>query len=96
MHSRSDAIDRSADQHEHHCHQPTTAATVSELEEHVDGLVCLTGDEDGPLARAFYEGGKPQARHLLEHLTGIFSRANVYCHLFACGGLEGLKAELNK
>ena len=55
-----------------------TAATLTELEEHADGLVCLTGDESGPLARALQEGGKPQARQLLEQLAAIFGRDNLY------------------
>jgi error-prone DNA polymerase len=58
-----------------------TAATLSELEEHAEGLVCLTGDEDGPLASALRAGGKEQARQLLERLRGIFGRTNVYVEL---------------
>jgi len=58
-----------------------TAATVSELEEYASGLVCLTGDEEGPLAHALHQGGKPQARGLLEQLTTIFGHGNVYVEL---------------
>jgi error-prone DNA polymerase len=58
-----------------------TAATVSELEEYASGLVCLTGDEDGPLAHALDQGGKREARRLLEQLTGIFGGGNVYVEL---------------
>lgn len=58
-----------------------TAATLAELEEYAAGLVCLTGDEDGPLAQALNEGGKAQARRLLEKLTSIFGRENVYVDL---------------
>jgi error-prone DNA polymerase len=58
-----------------------TAATLSELEEHASGLVCLTGDEDGPLAQALCEGGKRQARCFLEQLTCAFGRGNVYVEL---------------
>jgi error-prone DNA polymerase len=58
-----------------------TAATLSELEEHAEGLVCLTGDEDGPLAAALRTGGKEQARQLLERLRSIFGRNNVYVEL---------------
>src|SRR6266700_6319143 len=58
-----------------------TAATLSELEEHAEGLVSLTGDESGPLAAALKSGGKPEARRLLERLTSIFGRANVYVEL---------------
>src|SRR5215510_3480161 len=33
------------------------AATLDELREHSEGLICLTGDEDGPLARALGSTG---------------------------------------
>jgi error-prone DNA polymerase len=58
-----------------------TAATLSELEEHAEGLVCLTGDEDGPLSVALRTGGKEQARQLLQRLRGVFGRNNVYVEL---------------
>jgi error-prone DNA polymerase len=58
-----------------------TAATLAELEEHAEGLVCLTGDEDGPLALALKLGGKNEARRLLDRLQSIFGRKNVYVEL---------------
>jgi error-prone DNA polymerase len=58
-----------------------TAATFSELEQHTAGLICLTGDEDGPLAQALYGGGKRQARRFLEQLTSAFGHGNVYVEL---------------
>src|SRR6266404_5957578 len=58
-----------------------TAATLPELEEHAKGLICLTGDEDGPLAEALKFGGKDQGRRLLDRLTSIFSQGNVYVEL---------------
>jgi error-prone DNA polymerase len=58
-----------------------TAATLAELEEHAAGLICLTGDEDGPLAAALKFGGKDEARRLLDRLTSIFGRGNVYVEL---------------
>src|SRR5580692_3990114 len=58
-----------------------TAATLAELEEHAEGLICLTGDEDGPLAAALKSGGKDGARRLLDRLTSIFGRGNVYVEL---------------
>jgi error-prone DNA polymerase len=58
-----------------------TAATLAELEEHAAGLICLTGDEDGPLAAALKSGGKDEARRLLNRLTSIFGRGNVYTEL---------------
>ncbi|HKD91786.1 MAG TPA: error-prone DNA polymerase [Terriglobales bacterium] len=56
-------------------------ATMSELEEHSSGLSCLTGDEDGPLAHALRNGGKTEARRMLQQLASIFGSENVYVEL---------------
>ena len=56
-------------------------ATLAELEEHAEGLVCLTGDEDGPLAQALKSGGKREGRRLLDRLTSIVGRNKVYVEL---------------
>src|SRR5260370_5257516 len=58
-----------------------TAATLEELEEHAEGLVCLTGDEDGPLSAALRSGGKRQARQLLEQLASVFGKHNLFVEL---------------
>ena len=58
-----------------------TAATIEELEEHAEGLICLTGDEDGPLAPALKSGSKDEARRLLDQLQSMFGRNNVYVEL---------------
>jgi error-prone DNA polymerase len=58
-----------------------TAATLSELEEHAEGLICLTGDENGPLATALRVGGKEEARRLLQRLQTVFGRSNVYVEI---------------
>ena len=58
-----------------------TAATLTELEEHAEGLVCLTGDEDGPLAQALQSGDKDEARRFLDRLQSIFGKNNVYVEL---------------
>jgi error-prone DNA polymerase len=55
-----------------------TAATLSELEEHAEGLICLTGDENGPLAAALRAGNKSEARRVLERLASALGRKNVY------------------
>ena len=47
-------------------------ATWRELEQHADGLVALTGDEDGPLRRAWQRGGRPAVEAALEPLQRIF------------------------
>jgi error-prone DNA polymerase len=44
------------------------------LAEHAAGLHCLTGGEEGPLARELAEGGIDPARRLLERLSHLFNR----------------------
>jgi len=56
-------------------------ATLAELQSHAEGLICLTGDETGPLAHALTQGGIPAARQFLSRLTEIFGRENVYVEL---------------
>ncbi|MGF1530995.1 MAG: DNA polymerase III subunit alpha [Puniceicoccaceae bacterium] len=48
---------------------------------HAGGLVALTGDEDGPLARAEILGGKARLQTTMEQLVGIFGRGNLYVEL---------------
>ena len=57
------------------------AATLADMEEFAAGLVCLTGGEEGPLASALTSGGEAAGRDLLEQLTGVFGRGNVYVEL---------------
>src|SRR5207253_1875577 len=52
-----------------------------ELEEHAEGLVCLTGGADGPLAAALQRGGMEEARQQVDQLIGVFGRGNVYIEL---------------
>ncbi|MFO0985597.1 MAG: DNA polymerase III subunit alpha, partial [Planctomycetota bacterium] len=49
-----------------------TVVSYEEVHVHADGLHCLTGGEEGPLARALHEGGLPHARRLLERLMEMF------------------------
>lgn len=56
-------------------------AREEELQEHAAGLICLTGGEDGPLARALANGGVEEARNCVERLMGIFGPGNVYVEL---------------
>ncbi|HEX4494840.1 MAG TPA: error-prone DNA polymerase [Thermoanaerobaculia bacterium] len=44
------------------------------LAEHAAGLHCLTGGEEGPLARELADGGIDPARRLLERLSHLFNR----------------------
>jgi error-prone DNA polymerase len=57
------------------------AVQKDELEEHAQGLVCLTGGADGPLAAALQHGGSDEARKRVEQLVGIFGRGNVFIEL---------------
>ncbi len=57
------------------------AVLEPELQQHASGLICLTGGEEGPLATALRKGGIAEARHCIDHLTGIFGRNNVYVEL---------------
>src|SRR6201981_812940 len=57
------------------------AVLEHELLQHADGIVCLTGGDEGPLAAALKEGGPAEARRAVEHLTGIFGHDNVYVEL---------------
>src|SRR6478672_1658288 len=58
-----------------------SSARLDELEEHAAGLVCLTGDENGPLAHALRTGGIDAGRKLLKNLRTIFGAGNLYVEL---------------
>jgi error-prone DNA polymerase len=49
--------------------------------EHAEGLICLTGGEEGPLAQALTQGGPHAALQSVQRLTEIFGRTNVYVEL---------------
>ena len=57
------------------------SATLEDLEEFSDGLICLTGGEEGPLAAALARGGHDDARRVIERLASIYGRGNVYIEL---------------
>ncbi len=61
-----------------HAESPTALA---ELAEHASGLVCLTGDGQGPLAKAVSCGGETAGRQLLQELVRAFGKNNVYVEL---------------
>ena len=58
-----------------------SAATLDELAEFAPGLVCLTGGERGPVARALERAGAAEGRRLLERLVSIYGRSNVFAEL---------------
>ncbi|HXU88852.1 MAG TPA: DNA polymerase III subunit alpha, partial [Methylomirabilota bacterium] len=55
-----------------------TALTLQDLAPYASGLVCLTGGAHGPLAAAVRRGDRAEARRRLDHLAGIFGRANTF------------------
>jgi error-prone DNA polymerase len=57
------------------------AATLEDLEEFSDGLICLTGGNEGPLAAALANKGNSEARKLADKLTSIYGRGNIYLEL---------------
>ena len=63
------------------CDPAITAASLEDLPQYAEGLVCLTGDERGPLAEAWRSGGYEAAREAVQTLVGIFGRENVYVEL---------------
>ncbi len=55
------------------------AATLEDLEAHAAGVICLTGGEEGPLARALRHG--EDAGACLARLACIFGKRNVFVEL---------------
>ena len=56
-------------------------ANIDDLAEFRDGLICLTGGDEGPLAAALNRGGEAEGRQRVEQLVDIFGRQNVYVEL---------------
>ena len=56
-------------------------ATLREVRERCEGLVCLTGGDEGPLAAALERGGMDEGRRLLRSLVQTFGPNNVYVEL---------------
>ena len=57
------------------------AATFNDLEEFSEGLICLTGGEEGPLASALTRVGEDAAAQQLDRLVSIYGRNNTYIEL---------------
>jgi len=57
------------------------AVTEQELKEHSEGLICLTGGAEGPLAAALQQSGIEEALRQVDQLVGIFGHKNVYVEL---------------
>ena len=56
-------------------------ATQYELQRYAEGLICLTGGDDGPLAQALARGGLKEGLRTVESLTHIFGHDNVFIEL---------------
>jgi len=54
---------------------------LNELEAHAEGLIVLTGDENGPLACALKKGGIDAGRQTIQALIAAFGKQNVYVEL---------------
>ena len=63
-----------------HAKPGEVAATVDELAAHAEGLICLTGGDDGPLAYAL-RSGFDEGVATSEKLADIFGKNNVYAEL---------------
>ena len=57
------------------------AVTQDELAAHAEGLICLTGGYDGPLARSINHRGHREAEETAERLIDMFGKGNVYAEL---------------
>ena len=57
------------------------SALVDDLAEFRDGLLCLTGGDEGPLAAALDRGGLAEGRRCLTQLVEVFGPGNVYVEL---------------
>ena len=57
------------------------AATWKDVEQFAQGLVCLTGGDEGPLASALVRGGEEAGREVIERLVRTFGPGNVYVEL---------------
>ncbi len=57
------------------------AAEREDLAEHAEGLICLTGGDEGLLASALKQGGPQAALQSVQRLTEIFGRNSVYIEL---------------
>ena len=57
------------------------AAIFDDLEEFSEGLICLTGGEEGPLASALASDGETAAAQQLDRLISIYGRSNLYVEL---------------
>ena len=46
--------------------------TLQDLQQHSDGLICLTGGPDGPIGRLLRNGQRPAAEALMRQMAGLY------------------------
>ena len=61
--------------------QSHALASLDDLAEFADGLICITGGEEGPLSYALDLGGISEARRTLEQLIFIYGHDNIFVEL---------------
>ncbi len=65
-----------------HAKSGECAVTFDELARYAEGLVCLTGADDGPLAQALHNANsREEGQRIVERLLDIFGLGNVYAEL---------------
>jgi error-prone DNA polymerase len=57
------------------------AAMLADIQEHTEGLICLTGGDEGPLASALSRGGFEEGLSEVQRLVNLFGPRNVYVEL---------------
>ena len=57
------------------------AATLEDIEEFSDGLICFTGGDEGPIAAALAHGEHKDPSSLIDRLSAIFGHGNLYLEL---------------
>jgi error-prone DNA polymerase len=57
------------------------AAMLADIHEHAEGLICLTGGDEGPLASALSRGGFDEGLSEVQRLVNLFGPRNVYVEL---------------
>jgi error-prone DNA polymerase len=57
------------------------AATLQDLEEFSAGLICLTGGDEGLLTASLTNHSQDETRKLVDRLTSIYGRSNLYIEL---------------
>src|SRR6266403_1345075 len=57
------------------------SASSSDFIEHADGLICLTGGQEGLLAAALMQSGPQAAFEAVKRLKDIFGQSNIYVEL---------------